>query len=85
MVRITDQGQYAYFLGDILPSPNQLNRDNVSAGHTSRMQTKKIKLKLIRQAYEENALLLFYHSLSAKPGRLAKNNDEQYVLKEVDK
>ena len=84
VVKITDQEQSAYFWGDMLPSSNQLNHYDVSAGHINRMQTKKMKVQLIRQAYEENAILHFYHSLSAKPGRLRINKDQNFVLEELE-
>ena len=47
------------------------------------LQSKKAKTLLLRSAYEENAILLFYHSIHAKAGRLLKDVDRKYILEDV--
>lgn len=82
VVKITDQEDTGYFLGDLIATEKQLNNNSVGTHHINRTQTKKWKIQLLKRAYQENAVLLLYHSLFASAGRLVKNKDEQYVLKE---
>ena len=83
IVKIQDQGETAYFLGDLVPSELHLNHYDAKQNHTHPLEAKKAKTLLLRQAYEENAVLLFYHSIHTKAGRLMKDMDRKYVLEDV--
>ncbi|MFH5832233.1 MBL fold metallo-hydrolase [Halalkalibaculum sp. DA3122] len=83
VIRVHDQGEAAYYLGDLLPSKAHLNRYAMRHVDIHPNQAKKRKLQLLQEGCEENAHLLFYHSLYSKAGVLAKDeNDRKYVLKE---
>ncbi len=41
VIKISDKEKTAYYLGDLVPSPGQLNHFEVTARHTYRLQTKK--------------------------------------------
>lgn len=83
-VRIHDAGETAYYLGDLLPSENHLNQYSMRQLDLIPLHAKKMKIQLLRSAYEEEAMLLFYHSLYSSAGRLEKDDNKKYVLKEVN-
>ncbi len=83
IVKIQDAGETAYILGDLLPSESHLNQYAMKLMDVDPIQSKKAKTLLLRQAYEESAVLLFYHSIHTKAGRLLKDVDRKYVLEEV--
>lgn len=83
IVAIENNGDQAYYLGDLLPSSSHLNRYNMSKLDVDSVQSKKMKVKLLRKACDEQALLLFYHSKYGQSGRLIKNKDKQYALTEI--
>lgn len=82
-IRIQDGGQTAYYLGDLLPVESHLNRYSMRQLDLVPLQAKKMKVQLLRRAFEEEALLLFYHSLYSNVGRLEKDDNKKYVLKEL--
>lgn len=82
IVIISNNGQYAYYLGDLLPSSAHLNRYAMSNIDSNPIQAKKKKVQLLRSAYDENASLLLYHSLFSNIGRLERDKEAKYVLKE---
>ncbi len=83
IVKIQDAGETAYFLGDLVPSALHLNQNSTQHVDTHPLEAKKAKTLLLKQAYEENATLLFYHSIHTKAGRLMKDVDRKYVLEEI--
>lgn len=83
IVKIQSEGNTAYILGDLLPSENHLNQYSMKQMDVDPLQSKKAKTLLLRHAYEENAILLFYHSIYTKAGRLMKDVDRKYVLEEI--
>lgn len=83
VVRIDDSGKTAYYLGDLLPSENHLNQYSMRQMDEKPLQAKKMKLQLLRRAFEEKALLLFYHSLFSSAGRLEKDRNKKYILKQL--
>lgn len=82
-IRIQDGGETAYYLGDLLPVESHLNRYSMRQLDLVPLQAKKMKVQLLRRAFEEEALLLFYHSLYSSVGRLEKDDNKKYVLKEL--
>jgi glyoxylase-like metal-dependent hydrolase (beta-lactamase superfamily II) len=83
IVKIQSEGDTAYILGDLVPSEDHLNHYAMRQMDVDPLQSKKAKTLLLRQAYEENAVLLFYHSIHTKAGRLMKDVDKKYVLEDV--
>lgn len=83
IVKIQSEGDTAYILGDLVPSEDHLNHYAMKQMDVEPLQSKKAKTLLLRQAYEENAVLLFYHSIHTKAGRLLKDVDRKYVLEDV--
>ena len=82
-VKILSEGDTAYILGDLVPSEDHLNHYAMKQMDVEPLQSKKAKTLLLRQAYEENAVLLFYHSIHTNAGRLLKDVDRKYVLEDV--
>lgn len=80
---IRSTGKFAYYLGDLLPSSSHLNHYAMSQLDNDPLQAKKRKVQLLRSAFEENACLFFYHSQHSQAGSLEKNDNKQYVLKEL--
>ena len=83
IVKIQDSGETAYFLGDLVPSEHHLNHYAMRQMDVDPIQSKKAKTLILRQALKENSLLLFYHSVHAKAGRLEQDKDKKFVLREV--
>lgn len=82
-IRIRDEGKTAYYLGDLLPNEHHLNQYGMRQMDVHPLQAKKMKTKLLRNAFEEEAVLLFYHSLHSRVGRLVKDEQKKYTLREI--
>ncbi|MEX2478761.1 MAG: MBL fold metallo-hydrolase [Gracilimonas sp.] len=83
IVKIQDGGETAYFLGDLIPSEHHLNHYAMRQLDVDPVQSKKAKTLILRQALKEEALMLFYHSIHAKAGKLEQNKDKKFVLRDV--
>lgn len=81
IVRLQDQHAIGYYLGDLVPNDTHLNFYNMEEMDLDPEQTRTMKQKVLKEAYQEEAMLLFYHSRYAKYGRLAKDKHRHYVLK----
>lgn len=82
VIKIRDKDHSAYYLGDLLPSTEQLNYYDVAAHDINRVQAKKMKVNLLREVYEENAFLFLYHDLASKACQLQLDEDENYILRD---
>lgn len=83
IVKINDSGETAYFLGDLVPSEHHLNHYGLRQNDIDPIQSKKAKTLILRQAVKENSLMLFYHSVHAKAGKLVQDKDKKFVLREI--
>lgn len=83
IIRISDGGESAYYLGDLLPSEKHLNHYAMRKLDVHPNQAKKQKIQLMSKACDENACLLFYHSLHSKAGVLAQDKKHKYVLRDL--
>ena len=83
IVKMQNEGETAYYLGDLIPNEAFLNH-HFSQADTDPVQTKKAKTLILRQALKEKAQLIFYHSIHAKAGRLQLNPQNQYTLTETE-
>lgn len=84
IVKIQDAGEKAYFLGDLIPSEHHLNHYAMRHMDIDPIQSKKAKTLILRQALKENSLLLFYHSVHAKAGKLEQDKDKKFILREIN-
>ena len=84
IVKIHDGGDTAYYLGDLVPSEFHLNQYAMKKLDVEPLQAKKAKTLLLRQALEEQACLLFYHSIHTKAGILIQDKNHKFMLKKVD-
>lgn len=84
IVKIQSNGETAYIFGDLIPDEFHLNSISSKENDIDPIQSKKAKTLLLRQAFQDHATLLFYHSIHTKAGRLFKDVDQQYVLGKVD-
>ncbi|WP_440999196.1 MBL fold metallo-hydrolase [Fodinibius sp. SL11] len=80
IVIIESDGEKAYYMGDLLPTEYQLNEYVMEKADIYPLEAKKKKVQLLKQACNEKALLLFYHSGNGQAGHLFRDNDKKYVL-----
>lgn len=80
IVQLESKGEKAYYLGDLLPTSFHLNHYAMSRADKHSLEAKKQKVQLLKQACNEKALLLFYHSINGQAGRLFRDKDKQYTL-----
>lgn len=80
IVKIQSEGKKAYFMGDLVPTEYHLNHYSMKQVDVDPIQSKKAKTLLLRQAYQEKAVMFFYHSLYKKAGRLSRDEHKKYVL-----
>lgn len=75
--------EYACYPGELIPSSLHLNHYSTHQQDSNPVQAKKAKVRLLKKAYREQAVLLFYHSQHGQSGRLIKDDDKQYVLADI--
>jgi glyoxylase-like metal-dependent hydrolase (beta-lactamase superfamily II) len=80
IVKLTDEGETAYYLGDLLPSDAHLNHYTMHQLDVYPEHAKEIKYRLMKRSWKEEAMLLFYHSHHHKFGRLTRDDSRKYVL-----
>ena len=80
---INSGGNFAYYLGDLLPSSDHLNHYAMEQLDTDPIEAKKRKVQLLRSAFEQKAYLFFYHAEHSQVGSLDKDDDKKYVLKDI--
>lgn len=83
IVKITDSGETAYFMGDLLPTAKYLNNFHAGNFDVNMVEAKKMKINFLRGAYRENAVLFFYHSVHTTIGQLDRDEEKNYILKEI--
>jgi glyoxylase-like metal-dependent hydrolase (beta-lactamase superfamily II) len=83
ILKIEDDGKYAYYMGDLIPTEYHLNQYSLKQIDHDAIQSKKAKTILLRQAYKEKAYMFFYHSLFKKAGQLSLDEHKNYVLVDV--
>lgn len=82
IVKLQSHSETAYYPGDLIPTEYHLNHYPIKVLDEDPLITKKMKIVLLREALKEKAHLFFYHSLFRKSGKLAKNEDRQYIIVE---
>lgn len=82
IVQLRSKSETAYYLGDLIPTEYHLNQYPVEVQDEDPLISKKMKTVLLRRALSEGAHMFFYHSLFRKSGKLAKDEDRQYIILE---
>ena len=80
VVLIYDGDKSAYYMGDLIPTEYHLNHYAMKQVDEEPLQAKKAKKNILRIAFKENSVLLFYHSLYKKAGKLSLDKHKKYVL-----
>jgi glyoxylase-like metal-dependent hydrolase (beta-lactamase superfamily II) len=80
VVRIKDSGNSAYYFGDLIPNEDFLNFNMIPDADYQVTESRQIKMLLMKQAFLDNAEILFYHSIHLKSGKLTRDPNRQYVL-----
>lgn len=73
----------ACYPGELIPSSLHLNHYSTHRQDSAPMQAKKAKIQLLKKAYRQQAVLLFYHSQHGQSGRLIRDEDKQYILADI--
>ncbi len=84
IVRLSSESKVAYYPGDLIPNDLLLNTGATPMDEDA-ARTRQMKLTWLRRAWEEDAELLFYHSVYRKSGKLAKDKYRNYVLQDNSK
>jgi glyoxylase-like metal-dependent hydrolase (beta-lactamase superfamily II) len=80
IVRIRDGGKAAYYFGDLIPNEDYLNFNMVPDADYEVTESRQIKMLLMKQAFLDDAEILFYHSVHLKSGKLTRDPNRQYIL-----
>ncbi len=80
IIKVRSGNETAYFLGDLLPTSLHLNQYMMHQADIHSLEAKKKKVRLLKQACNEKALLFFYHSKNGQAGRVFRDKDKKYVL-----
>lgn len=80
IVKINNKTETAYFFGDLLPTVFHLNQYMMHRADFHSLEAKKQKVRLLKKACNEKALLFFYHSKNGQAGRVFRDRDKKYVL-----
>jgi glyoxylase-like metal-dependent hydrolase (beta-lactamase superfamily II) len=81
IVRIRNEKSQFYYFGDLVPNENYVGFGMLRNADYNPTESRQIKMLLLKQAYHENATILFYHSVHLKQGIIGKDAERQYVLK----
>ncbi|MCH8496363.1 MAG: MBL fold metallo-hydrolase [Balneolales bacterium] len=81
IVRIRNNDQLAYYFGDLVPNEHYLGFKMMKDIDLEITESRQIKVLLLKQAYHDNADILFYHSVHLKHGKLTKDTNRHFVLK----
>jgi len=81
-VKIESEGQIAFFLADLIPTTAHIPYPYITGYDLTPLETLENKKKILKQAFEENWLLIFQHDPKIKMGYLKKLN-ERFEIDEV--
>jgi len=82
VVKISSANEVAFYPGDLIPTEFHLNVMTPSQMDFDPVQSKKAKTVLLREAFNSGAVILFYHSLFRKSGKIGRDEEKNYVLLE---
>ena len=84
MVEIEDDGESAYYLGDLLPDENYLNTHQSRSEDYDTVQTQQLKNMILHKALKKKAVILFYHSQHQKAGTIDADKDHKFKLHSIN-
>ena len=84
MVEIEDDGESAYYLGDLLPDENYLNTHQSRLEDYDTVQTQQLKNMILHKALKKKAVILFYHSQHQKAGTIDADKDHKFKLHSIN-
>lgn len=79
IVRLHSNSKTAYYFGDLIPNEVFL-KTGIRGSDTDPTESRGLRMAWLRQAFEEQAWVFFYHSLNQKSGRLQRDRDRQFLL-----
>lgn len=82
-VKIESEGQTAFYLGDLIPTVSHLPLPYIMGYDLFPIQTLDTKRWVLDRAFNEQWLLLFEHDLLIQAGRVGKDQEGKYFLREV--
>jgi glyoxylase-like metal-dependent hydrolase (beta-lactamase superfamily II) len=78
-VRVESEGKIAVFLADVIPTPHHLRLPWIMSYDLYPVDTLETKRRLLRQALDENWLLIFYHDPDVPMGYVREVNNRIMV------
>ncbi|MCF6149627.1 MAG: MBL fold metallo-hydrolase [Candidatus Kuenenia sp.] len=81
-VKIESEGQIAFFLADLIPTTAHLNYPYIASYDLFPLETLESKKKILKQAFEEQWLMIFQHDPKIRMGYLRKVN-KGFEIEEV--
>ncbi len=82
VVRIRSGREIAYYCGDLIPNESHLNHYAMNKVDIDSSKARKAKMLLMQQAYRDQATLLFYHSVYRKAGKVLRDENRKFILKQ---
>ncbi|MDI6401642.1 MBL fold metallo-hydrolase [Balneolaceae bacterium ANBcel3] len=83
IVRIQSGSETAFYCGDLIPNELYMNHYLVDKADLDSLKTRKAKMLLLQQADRNNATLLFYHSIHKKAGKVVRDKNRRFILKNI--
>ncbi|MDP8205270.1 MAG: MBL fold metallo-hydrolase [Candidatus Electryonea clarkiae] len=84
IIRIESGGNTAWFLADLIPTSSHVQVPFVMGYDLFPQKTMEFKEKFLKEAFEENHLLIFEHGPVLKAGHLGKNERGKWIVKKFD-
>lgn len=82
IVRLSDSGKSAYFMGDLIPDEEAVHSRSRRGSDSDPDHAIRMRLLILRQVYRERAYILFYHSLFSRMVRIIRHPMGSFGLKE---
>jgi glyoxylase-like metal-dependent hydrolase (beta-lactamase superfamily II) len=82
-VKIESEGNVAFFLGDLIPTVSHLPLPYIMGYDLFPVQTLETKRWVLERAFQEQWLLIFEHDPLVQAGRVRRDQEGRYFLREV--
>lgn len=84
IIQLRNNGEYAFYLGDLFPSKTHLTPDPKHNWDMDPDVASEMKSKLFKKAHQKDAVLFLYHSLYGDAGRITTSKEvDDYIFKEI--
>jgi glyoxylase-like metal-dependent hydrolase (beta-lactamase superfamily II) len=84
IVRLSEGGWVGYFLGDLQESPEYINSFMFREKEFDKVVALTQRSGWLKRAYDENALLFFYHGTTVKAARLKRGPGRMFLIDAVN-